>query len=62
MKKYTTSELRKRADTIKSETTLTQEVIRKYNLLNHSNPDGTQQPSGRAWIMWFLDCIDNGLA
>lgn len=61
MKKYTTDEIRNKADTYdpKFIPTDSDEIARKYNI-NH-NIDittGKENMGGRAWIMWLLDEID----
>ena len=56
MKHYTTKKMREIADTIPQGYKLPQDVVKKYNLIHEYSSE--EKPGGRAWIMWFLDLLD----
>lgn len=62
MKLYSIDDLRKEVDTFPKDTTVPSDIAKKYNLIHSQDPvTGVENPSGRAWVMWFLDKVDEKL-
>ena len=54
MKAYTTDQLRRFTSTINDNMSCPQKYVEKYHV--QTIPPNV---SGKAWVMWFLDMVDN---